>query len=29
MSRQNEIHQELKKYDTEINKELKDLYDSI
>lgn len=29
MSRQNEIHQELKKCDTEINKELKDLYDSI
>lgn len=29
MSRQNEIHQELKKCDTEINKELKNLYDSI
>lgn len=29
MSSQNEIHQELKKCDTEINKELKNLYDSI
>lgn len=29
MSCQNEIHQELKRCDTEINKQLKDLYDSI
>lgn len=28
-SRQNEIHQDLKRFDTEINKQLKDLYDSI